>query len=467
MGNNNPNELHEERLATTDADGHRVYLYPEDVKGKWRTRRTWVYNSLILIYLFLPWINIGGKQSILLNIPKREFTFFGMTVLGHNAPLLLFVLLAFVFLIGFVTSIWGRAWCGWACPQTVFIDAIFNKIEKLVEGNARKRKKLDDSPLTTEKFIKKTVKWSLFIIASMHIAHSFIGYFVGVRSLVEVTLHSPFNNIALFGATWTAVAIILFDFAWFKEQFCLIACPYGRFQSVMMDHNSLAITYDYNRGEPRRQKGQKKDEHADCVDCYACVKACPTGIDIRRGNQLECIACTNCIDACDEIMLKVGKPEGLIRFETEQGLNNLPTKRFSFRNLSYLTVIVLLLMGFFIQIKSTKELDIVMLRGSKTPFTVLNTKSGQLIANHFKVNLAYEGKGLESVLIAQENKEIKLIVPRNPVVLKEVMNHTNIFFRFPPTILEDGTKKIDLNFINPKTKKLIKKMEVQLVGPIK
>ncbi|PIK15416.1 cytochrome c oxidase accessory protein CcoG [Halobacteriovorax sp. JY17] len=466
MGNNNPNELHEERLATTDADGHRVYLYPEDVKGKWRTRRTWVYYSLIFLYLFLPWINIDGKQSILLDISKREFTFFGMTLLGHNAPLLLFVLLAFVFLIGFVTSIWGRVWCGWACPQTVFIDAIFNKIELLVEGNARKRKKLDDSPLSVGKAIKKLIKWSLFIFASMHIAHSFIGYFVGVRSLVQITLNSPFDNIALFGATWTAVGIILFDFAWFKEQFCLIACPYGRFQSVMMDENSLVIAYDYNRGEPRREKGQNKDEHADCVDCYACVKACPTGIDIRRGTQLECIACTNCIDACDEIMLKVGKPEGLIRFETEQGLKGLPTKRFSLRNISYLAVVVLLFLGFFIQIEGTKELDIVMLRGSKTPFTILNTGNDKLVANHFKINLSYKGSGLESVLLKQDNKDIKLIVPRNPVELKEVMSHTNIFFRFPPSILENGTKKVNLNFINPKNNKLIKAVEVQLVGPI-
>ncbi len=466
MGNKNPNELHEERLATTDEGGHRVYLYPEDVKGKWRTRRTWVYNTLILLYLFLPWLNVGGKQSILLDIPKREFTFFGVTLLGHNAPILIFVLLGFVFLIGFITSIWGRVWCGWACPQTVFIDAIFNKIEVLVEGNARKRKKLDNAPLDLQKFLKKTLKWSLFILASMHIAHSFIGYFVGVRSLVGITLHSPFDNIALFGATWSAVAIILFDFAWFKEQFCLIACPYGRFQSVMMDQNSLVIAYDYNRGEPRRQKGQSKDEHADCVDCYACVKACPTGIDIRRGTQLECIACTNCIDACDEVMLKVGKPEGLIRFETEQGLKGLPTKRFSIRNGFYLSTVILLFLGFFIQFQGTKELDIVMLRGSKTPFTVLNSGENKIIANHFKINLSYEGSALEKILITQDNKDIKLIIPRNPVVLKETMNHTNAFFRFSPSILNKGSKKINLNFINPVDNKVIKTMEVQLVGPI-
>ncbi|CBW26262.1 putative ferredoxin [Halobacteriovorax marinus SJ] len=466
MATKNPFELHEERLATTDEDGHRVYLYPEDVKGKWRTRRTFVYYFLIFLYLFLPWINIGGKQSILLDISRREFTFFGMTLLGHDAPLLIFVFLGFVFLIGFVTSIWGRVWCGWACPQTVFIDAIFNKIEILVEGNARKRKKLDESALDLEKFIKKFIKWTLFIIASMHIAHSFIGYFVGVRDLVGITLKSPFDNIALFGATWSAVGIILFDFAWFKEQFCLIACPYGRFQSVMMDENSMVVAYDYNRGEPRRQKGQKKDEHADCVDCYACVKACPTGIDIRRGTQLECIACTNCIDACDEVMLKINKPTGLIRFETEQGLKGKKAKTFSIRNIFYLSTVILLFLGFFLQIQGTKELDIVLLRGSKTPFSIIGSGESKVVANHFKVNLSYEGNSLDKVLLAVENKKIKLIVPRNPVVLKERINQTNIFFRFSPTLLEHGSKKIKLNFINPKNKKLIKEVEVQLVGPI-
>lgn len=465
----NPSELHEERLATTDSAGHRVYLYPEDVKGKWRTRRTYFYYFLIALYLFLPWINIGGKQSILLDIAKQEFTFFGTTFFGHDAPILVFVFLGFVFTIGFVTSIWGRVWCGWACPQTVFIDAIYTKIEVLVEGSARARKKLDQGPWTTQKVFKKIIKWILFIIVSMHIAHSFIGYFVGARELINITMRSPFDNISLFGATWTAVLIVLFDFAWFKEQFCLIACPYGRFQSVMMDENSVNVVYDYKRGEPRREKGQKKSEHADCIDCYACVKACPTGIDIRRGSQLECIACTNCIDACDDIMNHIGKPEGLIRYDTELAIEGKKRKLFTFRNSVYLAAMLVLLAGFIYKLSTVKDLDVVLLRGSKVPFKISRVDGKRMVVNHFKLDLDYRGEEFNSVLLKiKDAKNVKLVVPRNPYPLKKGMTKANVFFRFKPETLTSGSKIIYLQIINPdSSKRVIKEMEVRLVGPIK
>ncbi|WP_127715876.1 cytochrome c oxidase accessory protein CcoG [Halobacteriovorax sp. HLS] len=462
----NPFDLHEERLATTDAQGHRVYLYPEDVKGKWRNRRNLVYYFLIALYLILPWVNIGGKQAILLDIVKREFTFFGMTFYSHNAPILIFVFLGFVFSIGFITSIWGRVWCGWACPQTVFIDAIYQKIEILVEGNARKRMKLDKAPWSAEKIIKKIIKWTLFTVASMHIAHSFIGYFVGARELIDITLQSPFKNLTLFGATWTTTAIILFDFGWFKEQFCLIACPYGRFQSVMMDQSSMIIAYDYNRGEPRRKKGQAKDEHADCIDCFACVKACPTGIDIRRGTQLECIACTNCIDACDDIMRRVGKPEGLIRYDSELALEGKKVKHLNMRNLIYLLVCLSMLAGLIYNLTKITDLDVVLLRGSKTPYTISRTEHTETVNNHFKVVFDYRGSEFESVFLeVTDSDNVQLVTPKNPVPLKDGMTHTNVFMRFKKDHLKKGTLKVFMRVLHPKTKKLIKQVEVTLVGP--
>ncbi|OUR97134.1 cytochrome c oxidase accessory protein CcoG [Halobacteriovorax marinus] len=465
----NPSELHDERLATTDSAGHRVYLYPEDVKGKWRTRRNYFYNFLIAIYLILPWINIGGKQSILLDIAKREFTIFGATFYGHDAPLLIFFFLGFVFLIGFITSIWGRIWCGWACPQTVFIDAIYSRIEKLIEGPARKRKKLDQAPWNFEKVWKKTLKWTLFILASMHIAHSFIGYFVGARELIDITLHSPSENMPLFVTTWITVLIILFDFAWFKEQFCLIACPYGRFQAVMMDENSVNVIYDYTRGEPRREKGQKKSEHADCIDCFACVKACPTGIDIRRGSQLECIACTNCIDACDDIMNHIGKPEGLIRYDTELALEGKKAKKFSVRNIVYLISLAILLIGFISQVRSVNDLDVVLLRGSKTPFKMVYKGNQKLVVNHFKLDFDYQGNEFSSVYFKIKSaRDIKLVTPRNPYPIRKGMTKANVFFRFSPNSLSKGSRVIYLQILKPNgDKRIIKELEVRLVGPIK
>jgi len=318
LKNKNLFELDPERLATTDEHGNRIYLYPEDVKGVWKTRRKRFYWFLIGLYLILPWIYIKNRPALMVNIFEREFTFMGFTLHGVE-PLLFFTLLATgLFLMAFLTSLLGRVWCGWACPQTVFIQSIFLKIEALVEGKARVRRELDLSPWNMEKFFKRFLKWSLYLLVSLHIAHTFVGYFVGPRELLFITTHSPSENWGLFLGTMIFTAIILVDFGWFREQFCLVACPYGRIQSVMMDENSLVVSYDAKRGGPGKgTEGVLKEKEGDCINCYNCVKVCPTGIDIRRGTQLECIACTQCIDACDDIMTKLHKPKGLIRYSSE------------------------------------------------------------------------------------------------------------------------------------------------------
>ena len=270
-------ELDSERLATTDETGRRVYLYPEDVEGRWKNRRTIFYWFLIVLYLVLPWIYIKGKPALMLNIFTREFSFMGFTLHGVEPILLFLVVISGLFFIAFLTSIFGRVWCGWGCPQTVFIQTIFSKIESLIEGGARARKALDEAPWTAGKILKRSLKWICFTIVSLHIAHTFIGYIVGPRELLAISLHNPTQNLGLFITVMVVSGIFLFDFGWFREQFCIIACPYGRMQSVMMDENSLVVAYDKKRGEPRRGLVPHEQE-GDCINCYACVKVCPTGI---------------------------------------------------------------------------------------------------------------------------------------------------------------------------------------------
>ncbi len=467
-------ELHEERLATTDEKGRRIYLYPEDVEGKWKNRRTWFYWVLIIFYLVLPWTQFQGKQTVLLNIPGREFTFFGTTFFGHDAPIFIFILVGFVILAAFLTSLWGRVWCGWACPQTVFIDAVFRKIERFVEGKARQRVALDKAPWTKEKVLKRTIKWILYTFASLHIAHSFLGYFVGTRELFWITMSPPKEHWGLFVTMLTCSGIILFDFAWFREQFCIIACPYGKIQSVFMDGQSSVIAYDIKRGEPRRAPDIKKENEGDCINCYHCVKVCPTGIDIRRGTQLECIACTMCIDACDNIMDKIKKPRGLIRYASEDNLAGKPEKKVRFRSIIYLVVLFLLGMGFVTSLSIRKNLDVDFLRGSKSPYQEIKMVSGKSeIVNHYRVSFKYQGaqkfKFYFQVADPKFRSKIKITTPFVPFELKGKMNSTNIFFRFDKSILGHGSLKIKLNILSGPSLEEAKEVynrEMSLVGPL-
>lgn len=466
-------ELHDERLATTDEHGRRIYIHPEDVTGFWKTRRQYFYSFLIILYLVLPWIYIGGRQIILLNIPKREFYIFGYTFYGQDAPVLLFIFIGLGFSFALLTSIWGRAWCGWACPQTVFIDLIFRKIEILVEGKARARVTLDRSPLSLGKVVKRALKWFLFLLVSLHIVHSFIGYFVGTHQLLAMSIHSPFDNITIFLVMLTGTAIILLDFGWFREQFCIIACPYGRMQSVAMDSDSLVVAYDSKRGEPRRGKCSPESE-GDCINCYQCVKVCPTGIDIRRGIQLECIACTMCIDACDNIMAKLDKPRGLIGYASENERPGKWTPKWGPRHILYLIGTLASLGGLIWSLSDRGELEISLLRGSKSPYQSLKMLDGtESIVNHY--DISFQNRREKEYTLWYELKDpvlkdqISITTPFVPYAMKKGIKRVSIFFRFQKNILKRGSRKIKVQFFDGKSKntaKLIKTREINLVGPL-
>jgi cytochrome c oxidase accessory protein FixG len=460
-------ELHPERMSTTDEEGHRVYIYPEDVKGKWKDRRHFLYWALIVLYLVVPWIYINHKPMLQLDIFHREFTLFGNTWFGMEPILIFLTLVSGIFFVGFMTSLFGRVWCGWACPQTVFIQALFLKIEKFVEGSSRQRRGTEHDPLTFKKFFKKTIKWTLYLLVSLHIAHTFAGYFLGPRELLQMTLHSPLDNMGIFIGVMIFTTIILIDFGWFREQFCIIACPYGKIQSVMMDADSLVVAYDNRRGEPRKSDASK-DHTGDCINCYNCVKVCPTGIDIRRGTQLECIACTNCIDACDEVMEKVHKPKGLIRYSTENQLNGKPKKLFTIRSLVYISISILFMSTLAIFLSRSGNLTFQFYRGIEVPFQVVKNADGSsTVINHFTMKVNHQGDAVHIVEFIVHDLDLKdkiqIVTILKPLKFDKHEMKTPVFFRFNPSVLSAGKKNVKIDV--KENDIIINTIEVPLIGP--
>lgn len=311
-----------ESVTTINQDGSRFFLHPADVHGRFTFWRRVVAILLVAIYVLLPWIKINGYPAVFLDVINRRFHLFGLTFAAQDLWLAFFFITGIGFSLFVVTALFGRLWCGWACPQTVFLEHFYRRIERWIEGDHTKRKQLDARIWDAEKIAKRILKHGIFVIISLLIAHMFIAYFISIPQLYEWMRTSPTEHWGTFLFVFIASAMIYFNFSWFREQLCLVICPYGRLQSAMIDDDSIVIGYDENRGEPRGPA--KKPGFGDCINCLRCVNVCPTGIDIRHGLQVECIGCSNCIDACDAIMDKLGRPRGLVRYDSLNGLAGKP-----------------------------------------------------------------------------------------------------------------------------------------------
>ena len=307
-----------ESVTTINEDGSHHVLHPADVKGRFTAWRRIVGVLLIAVYVLLPWIPINGNPAVFLDITHRRFHLFGLMFLTQDLWLLVFVISGTGFLLFYVASLLGRIWCGWGCPYTVFLDHVFRRIERLVEGDATARKNRMAAPPTPGGLVRTFVKHGLYIVCAAAIAHLFLSYFISLHTLYGYMQESPGEHIAVFAGVAALTGVLYFCFAWFREQFCIVMCPYGRLQSALTDDDTMTIGYDKQRGEPRGKATDPAAGH--CIDCRRCVQVCPTGIDIRNGLQLECIGCAACIDACDDIMLKLHRPPGLVRYDSLNGL---------------------------------------------------------------------------------------------------------------------------------------------------
>ncbi|MCB0331207.1 MAG: cytochrome c oxidase accessory protein CcoG [Bdellovibrionales bacterium] len=434
---------HREVLYTIDTKGKRKWVYAAWVKGKYGVQRAFAAYFLILFYLSLPWITINGKQAVLLQIAERKFTFFGTTFWATDTLLLALVLAFLGICLFFFTAVIGRVWCGWACPETVFLEFVFRPIERLIEGGPAQRLRLDQSPWTKEKILKKGLKHLFCAAMAWILASTALAYFYGRDPLFEMMVSPPWENWQPFLMTLALMGVMAFQFGWFREQFCTILCPYARFQSVLMDHHSLGVGYDPVRGEPRG-KASKKDV-GDCVDCGLCVRVCPTGIDIRNGSQLECIHCAACIDACDSVMEKLGRPKGLIRYDTEarllSGEKNL--KSVSVRTAIYGSILlaISIAIGYTLMTRNPSEVKIT--RGaSDVPFTEL--PDGR-ISNHVHVRISNRGEESRLYSIKSDRDDLQLIFPAMPYpVPEDSLLTVPLFIQFSRGILDGGRAPIVL-----------------------
>ena len=349
------------------SDGQRKRIVPADVSGRFDRARKVVFVFLIGLWVVLPWVRIGGAPAVFLDDEARKFFLFGMTFNAQDTWLLFFLLSGIGFGLVYVTALLGRVWCGWACPQTVFLEGVYRRIERLVEGPREKHLRRDAGEMTFARAARKTLKHALFLLASLAVAHIVLAYFVSLPRAFAMVRSSPAAHPEAFAWVFAVTALFYGNFAWFREQFCVVLCPYGRLQSVLLDEDSLVVGYDAKRGEPRGKKGKAE---GDCVDCNRCVVVCPTAIDIRNGLQMDCVACTACIDACDDVMDRVGRPRGLIRYDSPNGLAGKPRRILRPRVALYTVLLVVGATVAFFATRSRTDFEATITRLRGAPYSI-------------------------------------------------------------------------------------------------
>ncbi|MEP7345059.1 MAG: cytochrome c oxidase accessory protein CcoG [Gemmatimonadaceae bacterium] len=423
-------------------DGSRRWIRPKPSDGAWQRRRRVVAYGLMVVYLAIPHLRMNGKPLILLDAPHREFTLFGYTFLSTDTLLLMLLLGTLALTIFAFTAVFGRVWCGWGCPQTVWMEFLFRPIERWAEGGRMASMNIDKSHNRLHP--RRVAKIAIYFVLSLILAHTFLAYFVGVDALKVWVTRSPVEHPSSFAIMAVTTALVFFDFAYFREQTCTIACPYGRWQSVLLDKSSLVVAYDTGRGEPRMKGIKDRPPNAgDCIDCGACVATCPTGIDIREGLQMECIHCTQCADACDAIMEAVGKPKGLIRYSSMEILAGEKKHIVRPRTVLYPVALAIVAGALVWQLETKEKADVTLLRSIGAPFV---ENADGTVQNQVRVKIANRAGSDRTYRIDVTGAEDgSVIIPVNPFPVSKGKTETvSLFVVLPSQAFDDGEHMIQV-----------------------
>ena len=487
-------ESFRDSVATISKEGKRNYVFPKKPKGKLYNRRTLFSIFYLIVFFTLPFLKYNGEPLLMINVLERKFIIFGLIFWPQDFFIFGIAMITFIVFVIVFTVAFGRLFCGWACPQTIFMEMVFRKIEYWIDGDSAKQRQLKSMPWNGEKIRKRVTKFVAFFSLSFIIANFFLAYLISMDVLLGyITL--PATHVGTLVSLLVFTTVFFFVYWWFREQACIVVCPYGRLQGVLLDKNSIVVAYDHKRGEPRGKAGKKakevevaeaKDDDCtctdckgdgackdlaakftpaaagDCIDCSACVRVCPTGIDIRNGTQLECVNCTACMDACDEIMTSIHKPIGLVRYASDNSIKNGVRLTFTPRLKAYTAVLTLLLVVLSVLIISRTDLDVRLLHTSGMTFTTLPDGRISNLFNLKLVNKTHEDIPFE-VRLENLKGEINLVGSSLQVVKKESYSNLQFFVKLNQNQLKGWKTQIELGIYVNKEK--IKTIKTSFIGP--
>ena len=444
MATDATSEEFRDTVSHIDQQGKRVWFFPKQPNGKFYNARTLLSYGYLVVFFALPFIKVHGDPLFLLNIVERKFILFGVRFWPQDFFIFMLGMITFIVFIALFTVVYGRVFCGWICPQTVFMEMVFRKIEYAIEGNPSRQKQLKSGPWTSEKIRKRILKNSIFFLISVLVANTFLAYIIGMDELYKIITEPFEQHVGGFITMLIFSGVFFFIFAWFREQACLVVCPYGRMQGVLLDKHSIVVAYDHKRGEPRGKLTKDTSlGRGDCIDCGDCVRVCPTGIDIRHGTQLECTNCTACIDACDHIMEEVKKPKGLIRYASEFSIVRGRELRITPRIIAY-TVVLFILLGlesFLLISRSDLDVNIVRAKG-----TLFYTEKDGRISNLYNVKVINKTRNDMpiSFMVEDRDVEIRLVGNQELIVPKDSFIDTQFFVLESPQHIHEQKAKIEI-----------------------